>query len=92
MLTCQDVSRLLSDAQEERLPLLTRVRLRVHLAMCRPCAELEDQLAVLESALGAYRARILAGELREEDLPSEVRARIARAVEAADEDGSSHDD
>ncbi len=50
-LACKEVSRMLSDGLDQELPADERERLRVHLALCRGCRALEQQLAVLQKAL-----------------------------------------
>jgi predicted anti-sigma-YlaC factor YlaD len=56
MLDCKEVSRLLSDRLDRRLGLGERMRLRMHLAMCRACSRVEHQLEFLRSALSALRS------------------------------------
>jgi len=52
--SCRRAAELLSQAMDEPLGALTRLRLRMHLSMCRDCARVEEQLGEL---------RRLAGEL-----------------------------
>lgn len=56
-LACKEVSRLLSDGLDATLPDETRERLRVHLALCRGCRALEQQLAMMQKALQALGSR-----------------------------------
>lgn len=51
MLSCEEVSRLLSEAQERELSLKEKAALRMHTMMCKPCRNLERQLNFLRSAL-----------------------------------------
>lgn len=48
---CQEVSRLLSDGQDQRLPTKERARLRLHLVMCETCRNVEGQLDFLRRAV-----------------------------------------
>ena len=48
---CRQVSRLLSAGQDRTLPAAERARLRLHLAMCDACRNVERQLAFLRRAL-----------------------------------------
>ena len=47
MPSCLEASRLLSRALDEPLGLLDQAMLRVHLSMCRRCAEVERQIGSL---------------------------------------------
>ncbi len=48
MLTCREVSRLISDSMERKLPLKTRFRMRLHLVMCKNCRTYEMQLHLMQ--------------------------------------------
>lgn len=52
MISCKDASRLLSQAMDTRLPLGSRVRLRLHLLICDACTNFSKQLALLRRAIG----------------------------------------
>lgn len=51
MLSCRQVSDLLSDRLDRRLRPMERLRLRMHLAMCKACARVEGQLQLLHKAM-----------------------------------------
>ena len=55
MLSCKEVTRLLSQAQDRPLALGERVKLRLHLVVCTACTRLERQLAFMRMALSRYR-------------------------------------
>jgi len=55
MLSCKEVTRLLSHAQDRPLALGERVKLRLHLAVCTACTRFERQLAFMRTALSRYR-------------------------------------
>jgi hypothetical protein len=67
MPSCLEASRLLSRALDEPLGLLDQALLRVHLSMCRRCAEVERQLGTLgdltRSAIEADAPELLPAEL-----------------------------
>ena len=44
MLTCRQVSHLVSEAEDRRLGLLERWRLRVHLRVCEGCRNFHNQI------------------------------------------------
>jgi predicted anti-sigma-YlaC factor YlaD len=50
-LKCRDVSRLLSDGQDQTLPPADRARLRLHLVMCRACRTVNEQFDFLRRAM-----------------------------------------
>jgi putative zinc finger protein len=51
MISCKDASRLLSQAMDTRLPLGSRVRLRLHLLICDACTNFSRQLRLLRRAI-----------------------------------------
>jgi hypothetical protein len=51
MLTCKEVSRLVSQGLDRRLGFAQRVRLRVHLAICEGCVNFDRQLRLLRKAV-----------------------------------------
>ncbi len=51
MLRCREVTRLVSDSMDRRLPLSTRVRVGMHLTMCRFCSGFARQMRLLRQAL-----------------------------------------
>jgi hypothetical protein len=54
-LMCKDVTRLLSQAQDARLPFLMRMRVRAHLTVCDLCSRFDAQLRFLREAARKYR-------------------------------------
>jgi predicted anti-sigma-YlaC factor YlaD len=50
-LDCQDVSRLLSDAQDKDLPAAERARLRLHLVICQTCRNVDEQMQFIRQAM-----------------------------------------
>ncbi len=54
MLSCKDVSRLVSESLDHRLPLWQRMRVRMHLAMCRFCSRFRRQTVFLRDAARHY--------------------------------------
>ncbi|MEP6939615.1 MAG: zf-HC2 domain-containing protein [Rudaea sp.] len=56
-INCQQASRLLSQAEDEALPLGRRLRLRLHLVYCDACRTVSRQLTSLRLAMRAWRDR-----------------------------------
>lgn len=54
MLSCKDVTRLLSDGQDRKLTLAERINLEMHLAMCKGCSNFRKQMDFLRIACRRY--------------------------------------
>lgn len=61
MLTCKQVSELVSYSMDRRLGWLERWRLRVHLKVCEGCRNFQGQMSFLRKAIRRHPV------LREED-------------------------
>ena len=55
LVSCKDVSHLLSRMQDKPLTPFERVKLRWHLGVCAMCERLEAQLRFLHGAMRRYR-------------------------------------
>ena len=55
MITCREVSRLVSRMQDGELAWWQRMRLSMHLAVCVACARFERQIRFLRVAMRKYR-------------------------------------
>ena len=49
-----EATRLLSESQDAPLPLMARVGLRLHLALCRQCRRYQRQLTFMRSVFDGY--------------------------------------
>lgn len=54
MLTCKDVTHLLSEGQDRKLTVAERARLEMHLLMCDGCSNFRRQIDFLRSACRRY--------------------------------------
>jgi hypothetical protein len=54
-LSCKQASMLLSQAQERRLGMLERSKLRLHLLACDGCTNFFKQLSFIRAAIRHYR-------------------------------------
>ena len=54
MLSCKEVTHLLSEAQDRKITLSERVNLEMHLAMCKGCKNLKGQMSFLREACQRY--------------------------------------
>ena len=50
-MTCKEVTRLVSQGLDRRLPFGRRVAVRVHLAICDGCTNFTEQMAFLRKAI-----------------------------------------
>jgi len=55
MRTCKQVSALLVAREDRELPLVERLALRMHLAMCQACPSFERQLLTMRNAMKQWR-------------------------------------
>jgi hypothetical protein len=55
ILSCKDVSHLVSQMQERRLGPFERWTLRLHLAVCDACTRFDVQMRFLRDAMRRYR-------------------------------------
>jgi hypothetical protein len=54
MLTCKDVTHLLSESQDRKLTVAERARLEMHLLICDSCSNFRKQMNFLRSACRRY--------------------------------------
>lgn len=55
MLSCKNVTHLLSEAQDRKLSMAERLHLGLHLAMCKGCQNFKRQMRFLRMACSRYR-------------------------------------
>ena len=48
---CKEVSRLISQGQDETLPPAERARMGLHFVMCQTCRNVDEQMAFLRRAM-----------------------------------------
>jgi len=75
MLSCKDVTHLLSQSQDRRLSWAERFGVRLHLAYCRGCRRFARHLEFLRTAAGRLRRESAAWRLS-----SDARDRIKRRL------------
>ncbi|MBK7684897.1 MAG: zf-HC2 domain-containing protein [Rhodocyclaceae bacterium] len=61
-LKCKEVSRLLSEALDQRLPWHQQMRLRYHLMICKDCKQVSAQFATLRLVGQRFRQNIKSGQ------------------------------
>lgn len=79
MISCRRAADMVSQGLDRRLGLGERLRLRLHLAMCRSCARYQAQLRFLRRAMTGLTRRPAARE-QGPRLPEDARERIRRRL------------
>lgn len=64
MLSCKDVTHLLSEGQDRKLTLAERMHLEMHLAMCKGCANFRKQMNFMRTACRRYTDQTLHDDSR----------------------------
>ena len=85
MMSCKEVSRLLSASMERKLSLWERIGLSFHLSMCKLCKGFSKDLQQLREAARRH-AENSESDVDDSDaaLSTESRERIKRALESHD--------
>jgi hypothetical protein len=81
MLSCQHVTKLISESLDHRLPLNRRIALWIHFLVCKTCLRVRKHLLLLRKATKNYDRR--AGD-KPSSLTPEARERIKRALSGGD--------
>ena len=55
MLSCKEITHLLSESQDRKLNLSEKFHLQMHLAMCKGCKNFKNQMNFLRAACKRYR-------------------------------------
>ena len=89
MLTCRDITELVTDYAEGRMSLWTRMRFRMHVGMCRHCRAYLQQLKTTVRLTGAIPPEPMPAEVRDELLARfrDWKATAPSADEAVAPDG-----
>ncbi len=66
MMTCQQVTELVTNYLERRLPLRDRVRFQMHIGMCRHCRRYLRQMRLTIRTLGSLPPEPIPVEVRDE--------------------------
>ena len=81
MLSCKDVTKLVSESMDHTLPLGKRIGVRLHLIICKFCARYERQLLLIRETARRLAARLDApGESFGDSLSEEGRERIRESI------------
>lgn len=81
MLSCKDVTKLLSESMDRSLPLGKRIGVRLHLIICKWCARYGRQLLLIRETAMRLAATVGApGESFGDTLSEEARERIRESI------------
>jgi hypothetical protein len=81
MLSCKDVTQLISESMDASLPVGQRIGMRLHLLMCKFCSRYERQLLLIrETVRRIVAAEEKPGEPPGETLSDEVKERIRKSL------------
>ena len=81
MLSCKNVTQLLSESMDHSLPLGKRIGVRLHLLMCKFCARYERQLLLIrETVRRLVATEEKPGEPPGETLSEEAKERIRKSL------------
>ena len=81
MMTCHDVSTLVATGELTRAPLMRRLSVRMHLAMCGHCRTFRRQIDTIASAARA------AGVTFERELPEDFETTVIQRLQPLGEGG-----
>ncbi len=83
MLSCRDVTQLISRSMDTSLPVGKRIGVRIHLLICRFCARYEKQLLLIrETVRRVVAEEELPGAPSAEALSEDARGRIRQALQS----------
>lgn len=66
MLTCQELTEVVTDYLEGRMGLVNRLRFRLHVGMCRPCKDFLRARKLTIEAVGSLPPDPMPPEVRDE--------------------------
>lgn len=81
MRSCKEVTSLISESLDRRLPLGQRLGVRLHLMMCKFCSRYRKQLLAVRAAIHRYVEELEpSGSIKPFSLSEEARSRIRQAM------------
>lgn len=80
-LTCQDTSPLISEMMDHRISVIKRLKIKIHLSLCKVCLYYKDQMSVIRN-LSQNLGREDFPVKTNEKLPPESKEKIRKMIEA----------
>jgi hypothetical protein len=81
-LTCQDTSPLISEMMDHKVSFIKRLKLKIHLSLCKVCLYYKEQLELIRD-LSKNLGREDFPASKDEALPEESRQKIKQMIEAS---------
>jgi hypothetical protein len=75
---CPEITRILSLGMDKDLPLLTRIKLRIHYLMCAFCERYMQQLKYIRQVAREFPEKI--GEISDATLPTTAKEQMKAAL------------
>jgi len=92
MLSCKDVSHIVSESLDKQLPWHMRLKVWFHLSMCRACQQMVQQMELLRTTAGRCSSREGETVMTErETLSDEACSRILKHLQQAQNDFDEHE-
>ena len=79
-MTCKELSRLASQQLDQPLPLLTRLRMRLHFLICAWCRRYVKQVRLVREVAPKYGEKVAA--VSDKSLSADAKQRIKQAIKA----------
>ncbi len=76
---CREVSRLVSESLDRKLPLGERIVIKIHFLMCKLCPEVKRQMYFISEVMSRFTLESIALE-SEESLSQETKEKIKLAL------------
>jgi hypothetical protein len=91
MLSCEEITRLVSESLDRKLPLGKRLAVRMHYLFCKACPQFERQVRFMRDALRQFQSRVESVEsFFTTPLSPEARERMKGALGQAADDLPAH--
>lgn len=92
MLSCKDVSRMVSESLDRKLSLYDRLRVKLHLLICNACQQMVKQMELLRSAFQRFGSTEKKQSHTEQGtLSKEARTRILERLQHAQHKHNNHE-
>ncbi len=81
MMSCKDISSLISLGQDQKLSMQERIMVRLHLFFCEACSRFNTQIHFIDEAMNLYIKNKSDGEKTQDILSGEARRRLREALD-----------